>query len=70
MRGENFSSADDTVTAVKYLLSSKEAKLKELENIVLQLQQEEESLKKMVQKKQTKYQKEMEKKEQRTRNDD
>ena len=57
VRGENFSSTDDTVNAVKYLYSSKEAKLKELESVVEQLKTDDENLKKIVKSKQKIYQK-------------
>ena len=59
IRGENYISADESITAYRFNLEAKESKLKELDSIISQLRNEEESFKKIIKKKQSEYQSEV-----------
>ena len=59
IRGENYISSEESITAYRFNLECKEAKLKELDNIIGQLKGEEDSFKKIIKKKQSEYQSEI-----------
>ena len=59
IRGENYVSTDEAITAYRFNLESKESKLKELDGIINQLKSEEDNFKTIIKKKQKEYQKEV-----------
>ena len=59
IRGENYVSTDEAITAYKYNLESKESKLRDLDGIISQLKTEEDNFKKIIKKKQKEYQNEV-----------